>query len=30
MGAVRAGGALTLLALGTFLALAWRREAPRS
>jgi len=30
MGAVRAGGALTLVALGTFLALAWRREARRS
>src|SRR5207249_2576125 len=29
MGAVRAGGALTLLALGMFLALAWRREARR-
>ena len=29
MGAVRAGGALTLVALGAFLALAWRREARR-
>ncbi len=27
MGAVRAGGALTLLALGSFLFLSWRREA---
>ena len=26
MGAVRAGGALTLVALGSFLVLAWRRE----
>ena len=30
MGAVRAGGALTLFALGAFLALSWRREARRS
>ena len=29
MGAVRAGGALTLVALGAFLTLAWRREARR-
>ena len=29
MRSVRAGGALTLLALGAFLALAWRREARR-
>jgi len=26
LGAVRAGGALTLVALGSFLVLAWRRE----
>jgi protein SCO1/2 len=30
MGAVRAGGVLTLVALGTFVALSRRREAPRS
>jgi protein SCO1 len=30
MSAVRAGGALTLLGLGTFLVLSWRREARRS
>ena len=30
MGAVRAGGALTVIALGALLALAWRREARRS
>ena len=29
LGAVRAGGALTVVALGTLLALAWRREARR-